>query len=148
VADFTLSSSAFAPGQPIPARHTCDGEDASPPLEWSNLPEGTRALALIVDDPDAPGGTFTHWLAWGLDPKAGGIAEDEPVPAQGRNDFDVTGYRGPCPPPGDGPHRYVFRLFALDAEPAVTSGAGRAEVEHASGTSVLAVAELTGTYER
>jgi Raf kinase inhibitor-like YbhB/YbcL family protein len=148
VAEFTLSSSAFAAGQPIPARHTCDGEDASPPLEWSNLPEGTRALALIVDDPDAPGGTFTHWLAWGLDPKAGVVAEGERAPAQGRNDFDVAGYRGPCPPPGHGPHRYVFRLFALDAEPAVTPGAGREELEHASATSVLAVAELTGTYER
>src|ERR671918_2488744 len=95
VAEFTLSSSAFAPRQPIPARHTCDGEDASPPLEWSNLPEGTRALVLIVDDPDAPGGTFTHWLAWGLDPQAGGGGASEPAPGEGRNDFDVAGYR--CP---------------------------------------------------
>jgi Raf kinase inhibitor-like YbhB/YbcL family protein len=148
VAEFTLSSSAFAAGQPIPARHTCDGEDASPPLEWSNVPAGTHTLALIVDDPDAPGGTFTHWLAWGLDPKAGGVAEGEPAPTEGRNDFDVAGYRGPCPPPGHGPHRYVFHLFALDAEPAVTPGASREELEHTSATSALAVAELTGTYER
>jgi hypothetical protein len=148
VAEFTLSSSAFAPGQPIPARHTCDGEDRSPPLEWSNVPAGTRALALIVDDPDARGGTFTHWLAWGLDPEAGGVAEGEPAPAEGRNDFDVAGYRGPCPPAGHGRHRYVFRLFALDAEPTVTPGAGREELGRATGTGVLAVAELTGTYER
>ncbi len=119
-----------------------------PRLEWSHVPADTRALALIVDDPDAPGGTFTHWLAWGLDPKAGGVAEGEPATAEGRNDFGVAGYRGPCPPPGHGPHRYVFRLFALDAEPAVTPGASREELEHASGTGVFGVAELTGTYER
>jgi hypothetical protein len=148
VADFTLSSTAFGPGQPIPPRHTCDGDDLSPPLAWSNVPEGTNSLALIVTDPDAPGGTFTHWLAWGLRPAAGALAEGETAPAEGRNDFGVAGYRGPCPPPGDGPHRYVFRLFALDAEPEVAPGVGREELEGALGARTLDVAELTGTYER
>lgn len=148
MAAFTISSSAFAAGEPIPARHTCDGEDRSPPLEWSNVPEGTQALALVVDDPDAPGRTFTHWLAWGLDPEGGGIAEGQPAPLEGTNDFGVVGYRGPCPPPGHGPHRYVFRLLALDAEPALAQGAARAQVDQALGAGTLAVAELTGTYER
>jgi hypothetical protein len=125
VTEFTLSSSAFTPGQPIPARHTCDGEDRSPPLEWSNVPAGTRALALIVDDPDAPGGTFTHWLAWGLDPEAGGVAEGEPAPAEGRNDFDVVGYRGPCPPPGTA--RIATSSTCLRSTPSPRSPRARAE---------------------
>jgi len=147
VAEFTLSSPAFGAGQRIPVRHTCDGEDRSPPLEWSNVPERTQALALIVDDPDAPGGTFTEWLAWGFDPEAGRLAEGEAVPAEGRNDFGVNGYRGPCPPPGHGPHEYVFRLLALDAAPEAGSGARRGELESILGRP-LAVAELRGTYER
>lgn len=144
---FTLSSSAFSPGQPIPARHTCEGEDRSPPLEWSNPPEGTRALALIVDDPDAPGGTFTHWLAWGIDPAAGGLGEGERAPAEGRNDFGSVGYRGPCPPPGHGRHRYRFRLFALDAGLELAPRTSREALQRAIGEP-RAVAELTGTYER
>jgi Raf kinase inhibitor-like YbhB/YbcL family protein len=103
--------------QAIPRRHSCEGEDLSPPLRWSNLPEGTRSLALVVDDPDAPGGVFTQWVAWSLDPGAEGLGEGESVLREGRNGFGTTGYRGPCPPPGHGRHRYVFRLYALDAEP-------------------------------
>jgi hypothetical protein len=146
--DFALSSSAFGPAQPIPARHTCEGEDVSPPLAWSEVPAGARSLALIVDDPDAPAGTFTHWLAWGLDPGRGGLGEGEAAPFEGRNDFGVVGYRGPCPPPGHGAHRYVFRLFALGGAVELAAGAAKEDLEQAIGTAALGVAELVGTYER
>jgi phosphatidylethanolamine-binding protein (PEBP) family uncharacterized protein len=96
MAEFALESSAFENAQAIPSRHSCEGEDVSPPLRWSNLPEGTKSLALVVDDPDAPGGVFTHWLAWGLDPAADGLGEGEPAPREGQNDFGTTGYRGPA----------------------------------------------------
>jgi Raf kinase inhibitor-like YbhB/YbcL family protein len=143
-----LTSSAFANGQSIPRRHSCEGEDLSPPLSWTEVPESTSSLALIVDDPDAPGRTFTHWLAWGLDPATGGLNEGEPPPVEGRNDFGETGYRGPCPPPGHGPHRYLFRLHALEEELGVEAGAGKAELERALSGRSVAVAELMGTYER
>ena len=145
---FTLESDAIAHGQPIPDRHTCEGEDVSPPLGWRNVPEGTQSLALIVDDPDAPRGIFTHWVAWGLAPAAGGIGEGESAPYEGANDFGSTGYRGPCPPPGHGRHRYVFRLYALDAEPELATGAAKAELEQAFEGHVLNMAELVGTYAR
>ena len=120
----------------------------SPPLAWTNPPDGTRSLALVVDDPDAPRGTFTHWLAWGLDPDAGALGEGETPPSEGQNDFGTTGYRGPCPPPGHGPHRYFFRLHALDSELDIPAGAGKQEVQRALEGQALAVAELVGTYER
>jgi Raf kinase inhibitor-like YbhB/YbcL family protein len=148
MAEFSLESSAFGNAQAIPSRHSCEGEDVSPPLHWSNMPEGTRSLALVVDDPDAPGGIFTHWVAWGLDPTADGLGEGEPAPHEGRNDFGTSGYRGPCPPPGDGRHRYVFRLYALDVEPELAAGAAKAELEQAVAGHVLTMAELVGTYER
>jgi len=143
-----LASSAFADGQSIPRRHSCEGEDLSPPLSWTGVPDGASSLALIVDDPDAPGGTFTHWLAWGLEPAAGGLGEGEAAPLKGRNDFGETGYRGPCPPPGHGTHRYFFRLHALEDELELEPGAGRAELERALARRSVAVAELLGTYER
>src|SRR6266545_4204456 len=127
MSEFALACSAFGHAQAIASRHTCDGEDLSPPLSWTNLPEETRSLALIVDDPDAPRGVFTHWVAWGLDPAAGELGEGEAAPDEGRNDFRTTGYRGPCPPPGHGRHRYVFQLYALDAELELGSGATKAE---------------------
>src|SRR5215218_9657892 len=117
MAEFVLQSSGFEHKGSIPARYSCEGEDLSPPLSWSGVPEGTRSLALIVDDPDAPVGTFTHWLAWGLDPAAEGVGEGGAAPVEGRNDFDTGGYRGPCQPPGHGHHRYFFRLYALDFDP-------------------------------
>jgi Raf kinase inhibitor-like YbhB/YbcL family protein len=143
-----LTSTAFAGGQPIPQRHSCEGEDLSPPLSWKDVPEGATSLALIVDDPDAPGGTFTHWLGWGLDPAAGGLGEGEAAPVEGRNDFGATGYRGPCPPPGHGPHRYFFRLHALGEELELEPGAGRADLEQALAGRSVSVTELMGTYER
>jgi Raf kinase inhibitor-like YbhB/YbcL family protein len=145
---FTLQSDAFGSGETIPTRHTCEGEDLSPPLTWSTPPEGTVSLALVVDDPDAPRGTFTHWLAWGIDPAAGSLAEGEQPPFEGRNDFGEPGYRGPCPPPGHGKHRYSFRLAALDAELELAAGASKGNLEQALGGHALAVAELVGTFER
>jgi Raf kinase inhibitor-like YbhB/YbcL family protein len=146
--DFTLSSSAFEHGAAVPRRHTCDGEDVSPELAWSGVPEETRSLALVVDDPDAPGRTFLHWLAWGLEPKAGRLGEGEAAPVEGPNDFGSTGYRGPCPPSGHGPHRYFFRLHALGAPVDLRAGAGRDELERAIRDHQLGTAELMGTYER
>ena len=137
--EFALTSDAFAHGDEIPRRHSCEGEDVSPALSWSDPPAGTRALALIVDDPDAPRGTFTHWLAWNIDPVAGGL---------GRNDFGMGGWSGPCPPPGHGAHRYFFRLHALDAELDVGFRAGRHEFERSLAGHVLTTAELMGSYER
>jgi Raf kinase inhibitor-like YbhB/YbcL family protein len=124
VADLALQSSAFDHGGPIPRRHSCEGEDLSPPLSWSGAPEGTRSLALVVDDPDAPAGTFTHWLGWGLGPGAKGLWEGEAAPVEGRN-FGTSGYRGPCAPPGHGRHRYSFRVYALDSDRDLRPGAPR-----------------------
>jgi Raf kinase inhibitor-like YbhB/YbcL family protein len=148
VAGFELTSSAFGEGDLVPRRHTCEGEHLSPPLSWAGVPAATRSLALIADDPDAPVGTFTHWLAWGLDPVAGGIDEGEAAPREGRNGFGTVGYGGPCPPPGHGRHRYFFRLHALDAELDLEQGAARAELERAIEGHVLETAELMGGYER
>lgn len=148
MAEFALESGAFQNTQAIPSRHSCEGEDVSPPLRWTNVPEGTGSLALVVDDPDAPDGVFTHWIAWGLDPAADGLGEGERAPNEGRNDFGTTGYRGPCPPPGHGRHRYVFRLYALDADLELDAGAAKAELEQAIEGQVLTTAELVGTFER
>jgi Raf kinase inhibitor-like YbhB/YbcL family protein len=144
----SLSSTAFEHEGQIPTRHSCEGEDLSPPLSWSDLPDGTRSLALICDDPDAPSGTFVHWLAWRIDPGRDGLGEGEAAPAEGTGGFGETGYRGPCPPPGHGPHRYFFRLHALDAELDLAPGASREELEGAIEGHVLESAELMGTYER
>jgi Raf kinase inhibitor-like YbhB/YbcL family protein len=148
VGEFALSSEAFTHRGAIPRRHTCEGEDVSPALSWSDPPPGVRALALIVDDPDAPVGTFTHWLAWNIDPEAGGLVEGESVRAEGTNDFGTGGWSGPCPPRGHGPHRYFFRLHAVEAELDVRLGAAREELERALAGQVLEIAELVGTYER
>jgi Raf kinase inhibitor-like YbhB/YbcL family protein len=148
VGEFALTSEAFAHGDTIPRRHTCDGEDVSPALSWSDPPAGTRAVGLIVEDPDAPVGTFTHWLAWNIDPLARGLAEGQSGPAEGRNDFGKRGWSGPCPPPGHGAHRYFFRLHALDAELDLGFSAGRREFDRALADHSLATAELMGRFER
>jgi Raf kinase inhibitor-like YbhB/YbcL family protein len=142
-----LKNTAFADGAAIPERHTCDGDDVSPPLSWTEPPEGTVALALCLDDPDAGRYPFTHWLGWGLPPSAGGLSGGEAAPSEGRNDFGAAGYRGPCPPPGK-PHRYVFRLYALDSEPDLGSSDRRLSFDRALESHVLATAELVGTYGR
>jgi Raf kinase inhibitor-like YbhB/YbcL family protein len=148
VGDFALTSDAFGHGDEIPRRHTREAEDVSPALSWSDLPAGTRALALVVDDPDAPVGTFTHWLATNIDPAAGGLAEGESAPAEGRNDFGTAGWSGPCPPPGHGAHRDFFRVHALDAPLDVGFRSGRPKFDQALAGHVLATAELMGTYGR
>ncbi len=149
-----LSTNAFTPGGEIPARFTCTGADLSPELTWSGVPEGTKSLVLIVDDPDAPRGTFTHWLLYDLPPKTQKLGEavrsvDE-LPGggkQGRNDFGNIGYGGPCPPPGR-PHRYFFRLYALDTMLDLKPGASRKEVEQKMQGHILAQAELMGKFAR
>jgi hypothetical protein len=143
-----LWSAAFENGGPIPPRHSCEGEDLCPPLAWSGLPPGTRSLALVVEDPDAPGGTFVHWLAWGIPAGASGLAEGERAPVEGLNGFGTPGYRGPCPPRGHGPHRYVFRLHALDTDLDLAAGAAADAVRREIARHELAAAELTGVFER
>ena len=146
--EFALESDAFGHAQVIPDRYTCEGEDVSPPLRWVSVPDEARSLALLVDDPDAPSGVFTHWVAWALDPGAGGLGEGEAAPSEGRNDFGTVGYRGPCPPPEHGRHRYVFRLYALESDLVLDAGARKTELEQAIEGRVLTTAELVGTYER
>jgi Raf kinase inhibitor-like YbhB/YbcL family protein len=145
-----LTSPAFEDGEPIPTRCTCNGDNTSPELVWSDVPEDTLTLALTCVDPDAPRGTFTHWVMWNLDPTPGGIGSGE-VPAgarQGRNDFGQLGYGGPCPPPGHGPHHYHFRLSAVGEEIDLAEGATIAQLGEALAGATIAEAELVGTYER
>jgi len=145
LADMKITSSAFGHEGIIPTTYTCDGEDINPQLRIANVPEGTKSLALIVDDPDAPGGTFDHWVVWNIMP-TDEIASDTVPGAQGKNGFGDLGYGGPCPPSGT--HRYYFRLFALDTTLDVEEGAPRFEVEQAMKGHVIARAELMGTYTR
>lgn len=143
---FMLRSSVFGPGGKIPRVHTCDGRNLSPALRWTAPPPGTRSFALLMDDPDAPSGTFTHWLAWGIPAKARSLPLGGRAPAEGRNDAGRIGYIGPCPPSGR--HRYVFRLYALRAPLRLARGASRAAFLTALRGKVLAAARLVGTYER
>lgn len=150
----TVSSSAFQEGDKIPAKYTCEGQDVSPPLAWSEPPAGTRSLALIVDDPDAPGGVFTHWLLFNIPPDSRELPEAVPTQAelasgalQGKTDFGRTGYGGPCPPPGR-PHRYQFTLYALDQPLDLEGGASKKQLLSAMEGHILAQGQLTGTYQR
>jgi len=149
-----ISSPNFSPGGNIPAKHTCDALDVSPQLLWSGAPDGTRSFTLIADDPDAPVGNWVHWVYYDVPASVTGLAENvskvEEPPAggrQGRNDFRRIGYGGPCPPPGK-PHRYFFKLYALDRRLELKSGATKKEVEHAMQGHILAQAELMGKYGR
>jgi Raf kinase inhibitor-like YbhB/YbcL family protein len=149
----TLSSASLQDGR-VPREFTCDGEDKSPPLAWEAPPDGTKALALTVTDPDAPGGVFTHWVLYNLPASAGGLPAGVPKQAQladgsrqGRSDFGKVGYNGPCPPPGN-PHRYVFTLYALNSNLDVPAGATRAQLESAIQGHVVARGELTARYGR
>ncbi len=151
---FALNSTAFANGGSIPKRYTCDGADVSPALSWNDIPAGTHSLALIAEDPDAPGGTWTHWVIWNIPAHAASVPEGVPATEtldngarQGRNSFRRIGYGGPCPPPGK-PHRYFFKLYALDATLRLKPGAGRNELERAMKGHILSTAEWMGTYGR
>jgi Raf kinase inhibitor-like YbhB/YbcL family protein len=149
-----LTSTAFKEGETIPKNHTADGANVSPPLQWGDPPAGTQAFALIADDPDAPRGTWVHWVLFDLPPGERGLAEgvspSGSLPGgtrQGKNDFGKPGYGGPSPPPGK-PHRYFFKLYALDRPLALAEGATKAQVEAAMKGHVLAEARLMGKYGR
>jgi hypothetical protein len=149
-----IMTPAFSAGGDIPKKFTCDGPDVSPKLTWNEPPAKTQALTLIVDDPDAPAGTWVHWVLFDLPAGARelseGVAKQEQVPGgakQGRNDFGKIGYGGPCPPPGKA-HRYFFKLYALDAHLGLKAGATKAEVERAMKGHILAEAECLGKYGR
>lgn len=150
----TISSASFSSGATIPQKHTCDGDDLSPPLAWNGAPSGTKSFALVADDPDAPAGDWTHWLLYDLPAGTTGLPENvakvENPPTggrQGRNDFRRIGYAGPCPPPGK-THRYFFKLYALDRSLELQGGVRKQELERAMKGHVLAQAELMGNYER
>ncbi len=149
-----LKSPAFQSGGNIPRKNTCDANDVSPQLSWSNVPAGTRAFALIADDPDAPGGTWVHWVIYDLPPDTKELAEGVPTKEaltkgakQGINDFHKIGYRGPCPPPGPA-HRYFFKLFALDAPTGLQARASKQQLLKAIQNHVLGEAEMIGRYKR
>ncbi|MDX5423554.1 MAG: YbhB/YbcL family Raf kinase inhibitor-like protein [Hymenobacteraceae bacterium] len=143
--DLQLTSTAFKNGEEIPVRYTCDGENISPPFDIAHLPRDTESLALIVEDPDAPRGTWTHWLVWDIAP-TDKIEEGSIPGTEGTNDFGKTHYGGPCPPSGT--HRYYFKLYALDKMLGVKEGAGRQSFMKAAATHVLGTAEIMGTYSR
>jgi Raf kinase inhibitor-like YbhB/YbcL family protein len=149
-----IQSSAFMQGAAIPETHTCDGKDVSPPLTWGSGPDGTLAWALIVDDPDAPSKTWVHWVLFNLPDSTQSLSAGVPASGdlpggghQGKNDFGKLGYGGPCPPVGK-PHRYFFRLYALDASLDLPAGATRDQVDRAMAGHILGRGELMGTYAR
>jgi Raf kinase inhibitor-like YbhB/YbcL family protein len=149
---FQLIIDKFSVNGPIPKRYTCEGEDISPALAWSSEPSETRSFALIMDDPDAPVGTWNHWLLWDI-PTETHVLEERFSPGSagksGTNDFGRPGYGGPCPPRGHGPHRYYFKLYALDVEKlALKAGAKRADLDRALKGHVLGEAQYMGRYER
>ena len=154
VVKIRLTSTAFTDGQPIPVKYTADALDVSPPLGWTNVPAGTKSLELIADDPDAPAGTWVHWVIYDLPPATKSLGEDQSKVAQfkngakqGLNDFKKTGYNGPAPPPGKA-HRYYFKLYALDKLTGLPPGATKADLLKAMDGHLLGEGELMGTYQR
>ena len=159
-AGLIVTSSAFSEGESIPDKYTCNGDDVSPPLQWAGIPKDTASVAVIVDDPDSPRGTWIHWVAWGLSPDSTGLDEGQPAVEhlpnsgdQGENDFKLFGYNGPCPPRGD-PHRYFFRVYALDTDDiGLYTGATAWDLRREMGAHVLAsghvlaIGTLMGTYQ-
>jgi Raf kinase inhibitor-like YbhB/YbcL family protein len=152
--EFKLTSKNFTEGESIPREHTCDGADASPELSWENPPDGTRSFAIICEDPDAPGGTWIHWVIWAIPAKAAGMPEGVPPESvlsngakQGTTDFGTIGYGGPCPPAGK-PHRYTFQIYALDNITGLEPGADERQLIKAMKGHVIAETRLMGTYGR
>lgn len=148
-----LTSNAFHEGELIPKKYSGDGDDISPPLSWSDVPEGTKSLALIADDPDAPAGTWVHWVIFNIPPTVPGFEEHvqsqemlENGAKQGTNDFRRLGYGGPCPPSGT--HRYYFKLYALDSVLNLRPGVNKKELERAMKGHILAQGQLMGKYKR
>jgi Raf kinase inhibitor-like YbhB/YbcL family protein len=151
--EIKMTSSAFKEGDMIPKKYTCDGQDVSPPLAWDSVPEGTKSLALISDDPDAPMGTWVHWVIFNLPPDAKELAENVPSQRelkngakQGTTDFRRIGYGGPCPPRGT--HRYYFKLYALDTMINLSPGASKSQLLKAMEGHILAQGQLMGRYSR
>lgn len=151
--DIKVTSTAFEEGGMIPSKYTCDGEDISPPLSWSGVPEGTKSIALISDDPDAPMGTWVHWVAFNLPPETRELIEDishgemlEVGGKQGKTDFGKVGYGGPCPPSGT--HRYYFKIYALDSMINSEAGITKADLLEAMKGHILAQGQLMGKYKR
>jgi len=149
-----ISSPSFRDGESLPLDITCGGPGLSPKLDWKGIPETTKSLAVVCDDPDAPRGTWTHWVIYSLPPSGSGLESGLPPAAtlpggvlQGTNDYGKVGYDGPCPPPGK-PHRYYYRLYALDILLELPSGARRAELQTAMRGHILAEASLMGTFRR
>jgi Raf kinase inhibitor-like YbhB/YbcL family protein len=154
--NISVSSEAFREGEKIPPEYTCDGSDVSPALSWAGLPAGTKSITLIMDDPDAPGGTFVHWVLYNIPPDTQklpkGIPGDRTLPdgsVHGSTSFgrNKIGYGGPCPPPGN-PHRYYFKVYSLDKRLPLAPGASKAEVEKAMSGHLLAKGEVMGKYGR
>ena len=153
MATFQLTNTAFKEGELIPSKYTCDGKDISPPLKWSGVPQNTKSLALICDDPDAPSGTWVHWVVYYIPTTLSELPEGVPTKEttsdglkQGTNDFKKIGYGGPCPPSGT--HRYYFKLYALDTELQLSSKAKKSDVEKAMKGHILATGQLMGKYKR
>jgi len=151
--EIKITSSAFEPGGMIPVQYTCDGQDVSPPLSWGDMPEGTASIALICDDPDAPMGTWVHWVLFDLQPDTRGLPENIPTEesldmggTHGTNDFRRLGYGGPCPPGGT--HRYFFKIYALDKKMDIPAGSTKAQLLKAMEGHILAEGELMGRYRR
>ena len=150
---FQITATAFRDGSSIPKRFTCDGPDVSPALSWGDPPAGTRSLAIIADDPDAPAGTWVHWVLYDLPAETRklpeGVAKDRELPngaLQGRNDFGKIGYNGPCPPRGS-EHRYFFKLYALDSRTGLKAGATKSELERTMKGHILSQAQLVGKFQ-
>ena len=142
-----LSSPEFKNGYAIPSEYTCDGKNIPPELIIEDIPENTKTLALIMDDPDAPSGTFVHWLVWNIPKETKGIKKGEKIfYPQGKNDFQKNSYGGPCPP--SGMHRYFFKLFALDASLDIIENSKKADLEEAMRGHIILQAHLVGTYQR
>jgi len=150
----SISSDAFEDGGSLPVEYTCDGEDRSPALIWDTVPAGTQSIALIVDDPDAPGKTWVHWVICNMPANSTGLLGAVPKnktlddgSLQGKNDFGRIGYNGPCPPPGK-PHKYFFKVYALDTTLSLKSGATKSQLEAAMSGHILAQGEIVGKYGR
>lgn len=145
IQNIKVFSSAFAANGSIPIKYTCNGTNVNPPLEFEGIPEEAESLVLIVDDPDAPMKTFTHWIVWNIEPVAK-IEEDSIPGVEGMNDFKKIGYGGPCPPSGT--HRYFFRVYALDRQLDLKAGAGRKDLEKGMIGHIIAEGELMGKYSK
>lgn len=146
---FSLISPAFRDGAPIPLQYTCKGQNVNPPLNILDKPEGTKSMVLIMHDPDATGGDFTHWIMWDIPPRAESISVNSvPIGAiQGPNDASKNSYTGPCPPAGTGTHRYIFELYALDSSLGLDSKTSRQQLEQSMEGKIIEKAVLTGLFE-